>query len=71
MNRTGFLSEISDAEYEVTCELPGGDRAVLYMDKNNSDFVHDLEIGDTITFTGKLKNIQAWGFWCSGYVKVD
>lgn len=71
VNRTGIFSEISDAEYEVTCELRGGDRAVLYMDRNNSEFVHNLEVGDTITFTGKLKKIQDWGFWCSGYVKVD
>lgn len=71
VNRTGFLSEITDAEYEVTCELRGGDRAVLYLDKNHSDFVLGLEVGETITFTGKLKNMQDWGFWCSGYVKVD
>jgi hypothetical protein len=71
VNRTGFLSEISDAEYEVTVELRGGDRAVLYMEKNNSDFVLDLEIGDSITFTGKLKSITDWGFWRSGYIKID
>lgn len=71
VSRAGFFSEISDAEYEVTCELPNGDRAVLFLGENNSDFVHNLEIGNTITFTGKLKNIADWGLWRTSYIKVE
>jgi len=71
VSRAGFFSEISDAEYEVTCELPNGDRAVLFLGENNSDFVHNLEVGNTITFTGKLKNIADWGLWRTGYIKVE
>ncbi|MFA7691644.1 MAG: DUF1311 domain-containing protein [Candidatus Hydrogenedentes bacterium] len=68
---TSWLSEISDAAYEVTCELSDGNRAILFMDENHSDFIYSLDIGDTINFTGKLKTIKEWPFWCTGYVKVD
>ncbi|MGI6137969.1 MAG: hypothetical protein ACOYI9_02955 [Candidatus Hydrogenedentales bacterium] len=68
---TSWLSEVSDADYEVTCVLSDGNHAVLYMGENNRDFVHDLDIGDMINFTGKLKSVEDWTLWCTAHVKVD
>lgn len=70
VNRVTLFSEITSAEYEITVELPGGDRAVLYLPRERRDDALALDIGDPVNFTGQLKSINDWGFWRSGYVLV-
>ncbi|MGI6137970.1 MAG: hypothetical protein ACOYI9_02960 [Candidatus Hydrogenedentales bacterium] len=71
VDKTGWTSEISNAAYQITCEFTDGNRAVVFLDKNRSNFVENLDIGERISFTGKLKTMKDWPFWCTAYVKVD
>lgn len=71
VSKTGVFSEIKDTAYEVTVELPGGDRAVLFYPPEQKEFVLRFDAGSALTFQGRLKKIQDWGFWRSGYVKVE
>ena len=70
VNKVNLFSEIKSADYELTCELPGGDRAVLFLDEARRDYVLELNVGDAVTFTGQLKSVTDWGFWRTGYVMV-
>jgi len=71
VSSTSWMSEIADASYEVTCELPNDDRAVLFYDDSREEEVMDLRRGDVLDFRGRLKTIRHWGFWSSGYVQVN
>jgi hypothetical protein len=68
---TSMLSEISEADYEVSCEFANQDRAIVFYSKDMRNQVISLEKGDVIEFKGRLKSIRDWGFWRSGYVKVE
>lgn len=71
VSSTNWMSEISDAYFEVTCELPDDNRAILFYDESKETEMMDLSRGDVVDFRGRLKTIRYWGFWSSGYVKVN
>ncbi|MCK8516062.1 hypothetical protein M0534_06955 [Methylonatrum kenyense] len=71
VSNTSWVSEISDAAFEVTCELPDGNRAILFYDDAREEKVMGFSRGDVLDFRGRLKTIRYWGFWSSGYVQVD
>lgn len=70
-NSTNLLSEIKETSYEVSCEFGNQDRAILFFSKHMRDQVVSLNKGDVLEFKGRLKKMQDWGFWRSGYVKVE
>lgn len=67
---TSTFSEIDDSLLEVACELPSGDRAVLFYQQGKEKEVLAFNKGDVLDFEGRLKTIRDWGFWSSGYVLV-
>ena len=69
--KTTWMSEIPEAAFEVDCELPSEDRAILFIDKNQSDFTTSLNKGDVINFHGKVKKLIDWGLWTSAYIVVE
>jgi len=71
VSRTSWMSEISGAKFEGTCELPDDNRAVLLYGDLREEEVMNLSRGDVVDFRGRLKTIRYWGFWSSGYVQVD
>lgn len=71
VKKTNVFSEINEAVYEVLCEFDNKDRAILFYSKQQREYVMSLNKGDVIEFKGRLKKILDWGFWRSGYVKVN
>ena len=71
VNQTNAFSEISDLPFEVTVELQNGDRVVLFYPKAQKETVLKLKMGDVLGFKGRLKKIQDWGLWKSGYIRVE
>jgi hypothetical protein len=71
VNQTNAFSEISDLPFEVTVELQNGDRAVLFYPKSQKETVLKLKMGDVLRFKGRLKKIQDWGLWKSGYIQIE
>lgn len=69
--KTTWISEIPEAAFEVDCELPSEDRAILFIDKNQAEFTTSLNKGDVINFHGKVKKLIDWGLWTSAYIVVD
>lgn len=67
---TSAFSEVDDSLLEVACELPSGDRAVLFYQQGKEKEVLAFDKGDVLDFEGRLKTIRDWGFWSSGYVLV-
>jgi len=71
VSMTTWMSEISEASFEVACELNNGDRAVLFYGSEFEEQVLGLIRGDRLAFNGRLKTLRYWGFWTSGYVMVQ
>ncbi len=69
--KTTWISEIPEAAFEVDCELPSEDRAILFIDKNQTEFATSLNKGDVINFHGKVKKLIDWGLWTSAYIIVE
>ncbi len=65
---TNVFSEVTDMAYEVTCEIVGGNRVVLFYPVEKREYVLGLNKGNAIEFAGRLKLIKNWGFWVTGYV---
>jgi len=68
----GFMSQITGSYYEVTVELPNGNRAIVFYPKTDKyDWVWKLSKGSYIEFKGRLKTIKNWGLWVSVYILGD
>ncbi len=70
VEEAGVISEIQGDYYEVTIEISGGDRAVVFYPKSFHRAA-DLDKGDRVSFRGRLKRLKDWGFWVSGYLVGD
>lgn len=65
----GLISEIKGDYYEVTVELVGGNRAVVFYPKTEQySWIMNIAKGSNHEFKGRLKNMKSWRFWISGYV---
>lgn len=68
---TSWVSQITDADYEMDCALKTGDSAVLFFDAGDKAAVLATERNTWVTFTGRLKNLVNWEFWQSAYIRVE
>lgn len=71
VSRANWLSEVRNAQYEVVCELTGGDRVVLFYKSDRIDLIENADRGMPLRFSGKLKTIRDWSFWTTAYVLHD
>ena len=77
----GTVSEVEDADifseiqgnyYEVTVELEDNNRVVIFYPKTKKyDWVGDLQKDSQLSFKGRLKSINDWGMWVTGYIKGE
>lgn len=71
VRETNLFSEITDMPFEITCDIDGSGRPVLFMSEERRDFVMGLSTGDVVDFQGRLKSIKDWEFWTSAFIVVE